>query len=50
MSSDVRCGHVADARGEQVLFDLALNKAEYPDLAKRCEKKKAGIMGWFGRN
>lgn len=33
-----------------VLFDLALNKAEYPDLAKRCEKKKAGIMGWFGRN
>mmetsp|Transcript_94880 Transcript_94880/g.152983 ORF Transcript_94880/g.152983 Transcript_94880/m.152983 type:complete len:613 (-) Transcript_94880:378-2216(-) len=32
-----------------VLFDLALNKAQYPDLTSRCEKKKAGLMSWFGR-
>jgi hypothetical protein len=32
-----------------VLFDLALNKAHYPDLTARSHKKKAGIMSWFGR-
>ena len=33
----------------QVLFDLALNKCDYPDLTSRCQKKKAGLMSWFGR-
>ena len=32
-----------------VLFDLALNKALYPDLTSRAQKKKGGILGWFGR-
>jgi signal recognition particle subunit SRP68 len=33
-----------------VLFDLALNKASYPDLTNRCQQKKAGFMSkLFGR-
>ncbi len=34
-----------------VLFDLALNKALYPDVTARATKKKAGgIMSWFSRS